>query len=82
MQSDKQSHADGVTEYDQNAYGEHDLKEFRVDATIPSKYRGTATDQRDMVVLGKAQVLRVRVHMTVVVDDLAELTYCSATSSL
>lgn len=26
---------------------------------IPSKYRGTAADKRDMTVLGKKQVLRV-----------------------
>ncbi|KAK0971669.1 hypothetical protein LTR54_017732 [Friedmanniomyces endolithicus] len=58
MRSDKQSHADGIAIYDQDAYDQHDLKEFRVDATIPLKYHGTAADQRDMVVLGKTQVLR------------------------
>jgi choline transport protein len=29
------------------------------DGGIPSRYRGTATDKRDMMVLGKKQVLRV-----------------------
>lgn len=29
------------------------------DAGIPSKYRGTAADKKDMTVLGKKQVLRV-----------------------
>jgi hypothetical protein len=29
------------------------------DGGIPSKYRGTAADKRDMIVLGKKQVLRV-----------------------
>lgn len=29
------------------------------DSGIPSRYRGTAADQRDMIVLGKKQVLRV-----------------------
>jgi hypothetical protein len=29
------------------------------DGGIPSRYRGTAADKRDMIVLGKKQVLRV-----------------------
>jgi hypothetical protein len=29
------------------------------DGEIPSRYRGTAADKRDMIVLGKKQVLRV-----------------------
>ena len=29
---------------------------------VPPKYLGTATDQRDMSVLGRQQVLRVRDH--------------------
>jgi hypothetical protein len=29
------------------------------DGGIPSRYRGTAADKRDMMVLGKEQVLRV-----------------------
>lgn len=29
------------------------------DAGIPSRYRGTAADKRDMITLGKKQVLRV-----------------------
>jgi choline transport protein len=29
------------------------------DGGIPARYRGTAADKRDMVVLGKKQVLRV-----------------------
>jgi len=29
--------------------------------TVPAKYHGTRADQQDMVMLGKKQVLRVRV---------------------
>ncbi|RMZ89389.1 hypothetical protein DV736_g3379, partial [Chaetothyriales sp. CBS 134916] len=39
-------------------YHQEELKEFNGDSTIPTKYRGTAADQRDMEVLGKKQVLR------------------------
>lgn len=39
--------------------GDVQEKEFQYDGTIPSKYRGTTADQRDMVLLGKKQVLRV-----------------------
>jgi len=30
---------------------------------IPSKYRGTDVDKRDMIVLGKKQVLRVSLNL-------------------
>jgi hypothetical protein len=36
-------------------------KEFDEPGAIPAKYRGTAADHRDMGMLGKKQVLRVRV---------------------
>jgi hypothetical protein len=31
------------------------------DVGVPARYRGTATDKRDMVILGKKQVLRVSI---------------------
>lgn len=31
--------------------------------TVPAKYHGTRADQQDMIVLGKKQVLRVRVKL-------------------
>ena len=37
------------------------VKEDVVSHTIPRKYQGTRADQQDMVVLGKKQVLRVRI---------------------
>ena len=40
--------------------GSEELADFKADGSIPMKYRGTAADQRDMAVLGKKQVLRVR----------------------
>ncbi|KAK0768445.1 hypothetical protein LTR59_017660 [Friedmanniomyces endolithicus] len=58
MQSSKQQEAVEMVFYGHDACEQQELKEFKVDATIPSKYRGTAADQRDMVVLGKKQVLR------------------------
>ena len=36
-------------------------KELDEPGAIPLKYRGTAADKRDMTILGKKQVLRVRV---------------------
>lgn len=33
---------------------------FDVDPSVPAKYHGTAADARDMAILGKKQVLRVR----------------------
>jgi hypothetical protein len=43
-----------------DGYDQDELKDFNVDASIPMRYRGTSADQRDMAVLGKKQVLRVR----------------------
>ena len=34
-------------------------KELDEPGVIPAKYRGTAADHRDMIILGKKQVLRV-----------------------
>jgi hypothetical protein len=34
---------------------------------VPEKYRGTSADQRDMIVMGKKQVLRVSIPSEVVV---------------
>lgn len=66
--------------YGHDACEQQELKEFKVDATIPSKYRGTAADQRDMVVLGKKQVLRVRQPPTR--PTTIVLMFSSVTSSL
>ena len=35
------------------------VKELDEPGAIPAKYRGTAADHRDMMILGKKQVLRV-----------------------
>jgi len=35
---------------------------------VPAKYHGTRADQQDMIVLGKKQVLRVRVNLRLVLD--------------
>ena len=45
--------------HDYDMYVQEELKQFDVDGTVPTKYRGTAADQKDMVTLGKKQVLRV-----------------------
>lgn len=37
------------------------VKEDVISNTVPAKYHGTRADQQDMIVLGKKQVLRVRV---------------------
>ena len=44
----------------QDAYFEAEGKDDNVDPSVPVRYRGTAADKRDMKVLGKTQVLRVR----------------------
>lgn len=41
------------------AIEEYDSPKFDVDASVPTKYHGTAADARDMAILGKKQVLRV-----------------------
>lgn len=38
-------------------YGDDD---DNIDPSVPTKYRGTAADKREMKVIGKTQVLRVR----------------------
>lgn len=38
----------------------YDDKDDNIDPSVPTRYRGTAVDKRDMRVLGKTQVLRVR----------------------
>lgn len=43
-----------------NVYLEAEEKDDNVDPSVPVRYRGTAADKRDMKVLGKTQVLRVR----------------------
>lgn len=44
-----------------NAYLEqNEEKDDNIDPSVPLLYRGTAEDRRDMKVLGKTQVLRVR----------------------
>ena len=47
-------------------------KEFDEPGAIPAKYRGTAADRRDMIILGKKQVLRVCVLPTLVSYPAAE----------
>ena len=55
----------GASEADyKDAYLEHDEKDDNVDPSVPVRYRGTSTDKRDMKVLGKTQVLRVRAFAT------------------
>lgn len=45
---------------DDDAHALDDLDEDGVvSTTVPSKYRGTITDKKDMQTLGKVQVLRV-----------------------
>lgn len=39
-------------------------EEAVVSDTLPLKYQGTSTDQQDMMLLGKKQVLRVREYIT------------------
>lgn len=39
-----------------------------VDPSVPAKYRGTATDKRDMHTLGKVQVLRVSTETARMLD--------------
>ena len=46
-------HGDGYLE-------QYDDKDDNVDPSVPVRYRGTAVDKKDMKVLGKTQVLRVR----------------------
>ena len=50
-----------VETYDQNAEKDGDEP-----GTVPSRYRGTANDKRDMSMLGKKQVLRVCVQCQLV----------------
>ena len=59
MNHSKQREAAVMPVHDHDAYDGDEWKEFKFDGTIPTKYRGTSSDQRDMVVLGKKQVLRV-----------------------
>lgn len=42
-------------------YGDDD---DNIDPSVPTKYRGTAADKREMKVIGKTQVLRVRILAT------------------
>ncbi len=39
-----------------------------IDPHVPSRYRGTVTDKRDMQTLGKVQVLRVSADRACAVD--------------
>ena len=42
-------------------YLEHnDENDANIDPSVPTQYRGTASDRKDMKMLGKTQVLRVR----------------------
>lgn len=43
---------------------QHAEEDDNIDASVPIKYRGTAADKRDMKVIGKTQVLRVRICKT------------------
>lgn len=45
---------------DDSSLEQHAQEDDNIDPSVPAKYRGTATDKRDMKVLGKQQVLRVR----------------------
>lgn len=55
------SKAEGSTVMSVEAYDDEQSKSFDIDPTIPDRFRGTAADKRDMVILGKRQVLRVSV---------------------
>lgn len=48
-------------------YGDED---DNIDPSVPTKYRGTAADKREMKVIGKPQVLRV---CTVAIKELDQL---------
>lgn len=39
---------------------QHGHEDDNIDPSVPTKYRGTVADKRDMKVIGKTQVLRVR----------------------
>lgn len=44
-------------------------KEDAISNTLPAKYHGTRADQQDMIVLGKKQVLRVRMISCLVLSN-------------
>ena len=58
---------------------QYDDKDDNIDPSVPKRYRGTAIDKRDMRVLGKTQVLRVRLFVNYAHHQTDCL--CSATSS-
>ena len=43
-----------------------------IDPSVPSQYRGTVADKRDMKVIGKTQVLRVRLSTSSFYHAMAE----------
>lgn len=62
--------------FDEVETGEEDFG----DGDIPAEYLGTAADKRDMITLGKKQVLRVS-NTTSKMEEYPKLTLCSATSA-
>ena len=62
-----------------NTSRQYDDKDDNIDPSVPKRYRGTAIDKRDMRVLGKTQVLRVRLFVNYAHHQTDCL--CSATSS-
>ena len=48
------------TDHDPTYLEHNDENDDNIDPSVPTHYRGTAADQKDMKVLGKTQVLRVR----------------------
>ena len=59
MKDDSIVVASGTDHNDANLEHDHE-KDDNVDPSVPKRYRGTVADKRDMKVLGKTQVLRVR----------------------
>jgi hypothetical protein len=57
------------------------IEEDGDDGDIPPEYLGTAADKRDMITLGKKQVLRVGGSILKVQSSF-NLILCSATSAL
>lgn len=66
MDIDKMKNEASVTASpgDDSSLEQHSHEDDNIDPSVPTKYRGTLADKRDMKVIGKQQVLRVRTFDT------------------
>lgn len=55
---------------DDSSLEQHGHEDDNIDPSVPTKYRGTAADKRDMKVIGKQQVLRVCTFLSLLTETM------------